>query len=155
MKCCSYPNTFDLVLGKEMQPGSCWISLFSVSRKMIIFSRQTWKAGEYFALLIFLGTNNLFGKWCHFYIVFVLCCETGIEVDVILRILQTGNRNKAILTVISERWSWTLESDPPSSLTEGKWHHNPCLSVFLCEMGAILSVSLSCDYEMRYRMENT
>ena len=103
MKCCSYPNIFDLVLGKEMQPGNCWISLFSVSRKMIIFSRQTWKEGEYFALLIFLGTNNLFGKWCHFYIVFVLCCETGIEVDVILRILQTGNRNKAILTVISEK----------------------------------------------------
>ena len=31
---------------------------------------------------------------------FCLYCETGIEVDVILRILQTGNRNKAILTVI-------------------------------------------------------
>ena len=53
--------------------------------------------------MIFLGTNNLFGKWCHFYIVFVLCCETGIEVDVILRILQTGNRNKAIMTIVIER----------------------------------------------------
>ena len=29
-----------------------------------------------------------------------MCCETGIEVDVILRILQTGNRNKAILTIV-------------------------------------------------------
>ena len=66
-----------------MKLGSCLISLFNVSRK-IIFSRQTLKEGEYFALLIFLGTNNLFGKWCLFYVVFVLHCETGIQVDVIL-----------------------------------------------------------------------
>ena len=50
--------------------------------------------------MIFLGRNNLFGKWCPFYVAFVLYGETGIEVDVILRILQTGNRNKAILTVV-------------------------------------------------------
>ena len=31
---------------------------------------------------------------------FVLYCETGTEADVILRILQTGNRNKAILTIV-------------------------------------------------------
>ena len=90
----------DLVPGKERQPGSCWISLFSVLRKMIILSRQTWKEGEYFALLILLGTNNLFGKWCNFYVVFVLYCETGTEVDVILRILQTRNKNKAILIIV-------------------------------------------------------
>ena len=83
MKCCSYPNIFDLVLGKEMKLGSCLISLFNVSRK-IIFSRQTLKEGEYFALLIFLGTNNLFSKWCLFNVVFVLYCETGTEADVIL-----------------------------------------------------------------------
>ena len=65
----------DLVSGKEMQPGNCWISLFSVSREMIIFSRQTWKEGEYFALLILLGTNNLFGKWCFcfFFMLFLFC----------------------------------------------------------------------------------
>ena len=75
-------------------------SLFSVLRKMIVLSRQTWKEHEYFALLILLGTNNLFSKWCLFNVVFVLCCETGTEVDVILRILQTRKRNKAILTVV-------------------------------------------------------
>ena len=53
MKCCSHPNIFDLVLGEQMQPGSC----------MIIHSRQIWKEGEYVALLILLGTNNLLGKW--------------------------------------------------------------------------------------------
>ena len=73
MKCCLHPNIFDLALGEQMQPGSC----------MIILSRQTWKEGEYFALLIHLGTNNLFGKWCLFNVVFVLYCETGIEVDVL------------------------------------------------------------------------
>ena len=36
----------------------------------------------------------------HFSCCFVLCCETGTEVGVILRILQTGNRNKAILTIV-------------------------------------------------------
>ena len=35
-----------------------------------------------------------------FYVVFVLYCEIGTEVDVILRILQAGNRNKAILTIV-------------------------------------------------------
>ena len=35
-----------------------------------------------------------------FYVVFVLYCEIGTEVDVILRILQTRKRNKAILTVV-------------------------------------------------------
>ena len=57
---------------KKTQPGSCWISLFSVLRKMIILSRQTWKEGEYFALLILLETNNLFGKWCLF-MLFLFC----------------------------------------------------------------------------------
>ena len=55
-----------LSLEKEMQPGGCWKSLFSVLKKMIVLSRQTWKEGEYFVFLIFLGTNNLFGKWCLF-----------------------------------------------------------------------------------------
>ena len=73
----------DLVPGKEMHPGSRWISLFSVLWKMIVLSRQTWKEGD-FALLILLGTNNLFGKWCLFNVVFVLYCETGTEVDVTL-----------------------------------------------------------------------
>ena len=45
---------------------------------MIILSRQT-KEDEYFAFLILLGTNNLFGKWCLFYVVFVLYCETGMK----------------------------------------------------------------------------
>ena len=31
---------------------------------------------------------------------FFLYCEIGSEVDVILRILQTGNRNKAILIIV-------------------------------------------------------
>ena len=33
-------------------------------------------------------------------VVFVLYCEIGSEVDVILRILQTGNRNKAIVITV-------------------------------------------------------
>ena len=67
---------------------------------MIVFSRQTGKEGEYFVFLIFLGTNNLLGKWCLFYVVFVLHCKIGSEADVILRILQTGNRNKATLMIV-------------------------------------------------------
>ena len=101
MKCCSHPNTWP-VPGKKKQPGSCWISLFSVLRKMIILTRQTWKEGEYFALLILLETNNLFGKWCLF-----LCCFCFVLWNrhwswcyFVLRILQAGNRNKAILTIV-------------------------------------------------------
>ena len=67
---------------------------------MIVLSRQTGKEAEYFVFLIFLGTDNLFGKWCLFYVVFVLYCEIGSEDVVILRILQTGNRNKAILIIV-------------------------------------------------------
>lgn len=65
--------------------------------------------------LILLGTNNLFGKWCLFYVVFVLYCETGTEVDVILRILQTRNRNKAILTIVTGLKNilrWNLVKSP-------------------------------------------
>lgn len=65
--------------------------------------------------LILLGTNNLFGKWYNFYVVFVLYCETGTEVDVILRILQTRNRNKAILTIVTGLKNilrWNLVKSP-------------------------------------------
>ena len=43
MKCCSYPNIFDLVLEKEMQLNNCWISLFSLLKRMTTLPRQTWK----------------------------------------------------------------------------------------------------------------
>ena len=50
-----------------------------------------------------------------FYVVFVLYCEIGTEVDVILRILQTGNRNKAILTIViglKNILCWNLVKSP-------------------------------------------
>ena len=128
MKCCSHPNIFDLVLEKEMQLSTCWISLFSVL-KMIIPSRQTWKEGDYFTFLIFLGTNNLFGKWYLFNVVFVL------------RILQIGNRNKAILTIAIKR----KESDNDENIfrkyfsPKEKNHSEICLGLVvgcgLCYLG--------------------
>ena len=101
MKCCSYPNIFDLVFGKEMKPGSCRISLFNVSRKMIIFSRQTLKEGEYFALLIFLGTNNLFGKWCLFMLFLFCIVKQAFKLMLFcFKNLQIGNSNKTILIIV-------------------------------------------------------
>lgn len=90
MKCCSHPNIFDLVLEKEMQLSNCWISLFSVLKRMTTLPRQTWKEGEHSTFLIFLETNNPFWKWCLF-----LChfCPA-------LRILQVGNGNKVTSTIV-------------------------------------------------------
>ena len=90
MKCCSHLNIFDLVLEKEMQLSNCWISLFSMLKRMITVPRQTWKEGEHSTFLIFLGTNNPFGKWCLF-----LCRSCPA-----LRILQIGNRNKVTPTIV-------------------------------------------------------
>ena len=50
-----------------------------------------------------------------FYVVFVLYCEIGTEVDVILRISQAGNRNKAILTIViglKNILCWNLVKSP-------------------------------------------
>ena len=73
-----------------MQLSNCWISLFSMLKKMTTLPRQTWKEGEHSTFLIFLGTNNPFGKWCLFSCRF---CPA-------LRILQIGNRNKVIPTIV-------------------------------------------------------
>ena len=91
MKCCSHPNIFDLVLEKEMQLSNCWISLFSVLKRMTTLPKQTWKEGKHSTFLIFFGTNNPFGKWCLFF----LC-----RFRPALRILHIGNKNKVIPTIV-------------------------------------------------------
>jgi len=60
-------------------------SLCSVCQgRWLYFQDRPEKKVNILHFLILLGTNNLFGKWCLFYVVFVLYCETGTEADVIL-----------------------------------------------------------------------